>query len=81
MGEYAVMACHAGAKIIGGCCGPMPEHLRHMREALDTRARGDRPSLEKIVEILGPFTSAGDGTGADAKDASEHRTRRGRRRG
>ena len=27
MGEYAVMARDCGAKIIGGCCGTMPEHL------------------------------------------------------
>lgn len=77
MGDYAVMARDAGAKIIGGCCGTMPEHLRHMREALDTRPRGDRPSLEQIVEALGPFSSASDGTG---EEATPSRTRRGRRR-
>ncbi|WP_278922442.1 MULTISPECIES: betaine--homocysteine S-methyltransferase [Pseudophaeobacter] len=77
MSDYAVMARDAGAKIIGGCCGTMPEHLRHMREALDTRPRGDRPSLEQIVEALGPFSSASDGTG---EEATPSRTRRGRRR-
>ncbi|MCD9146754.1 betaine--homocysteine S-methyltransferase [Pseudophaeobacter flagellatus] len=77
MGDYAVMARDAGAKIIGGCCGTMPEHLRHMREALDSRPRGDRPSLEQIVEALGPFSSASDGTG---EEATPSRTRRGRRR-
>ena len=25
----------AGARIIGGCCGTTPEHIRHMRQALD----------------------------------------------
>ncbi len=80
MGEYAVMARDSGAKIIGGCCGTMPEHLRAMRQALDTRPRGDRPSLEKIVEVLGPFTSASDGTGEEEKAASERRSRRGSRR-
>ena len=77
MGDYAVMARDAGAKIIGGCCGTMPEHLRHMREALDTRPRGDRPSLEQIVEARGPLSSASDGTG---EEATPSRTRRGRRR-
>lgn len=81
MGEYAVMARDCGAKIIGGCCGTMPEHLRHMRAALDSRPRGDRPTLEQIVEVLGPFSSASDGTGEDAAAAGERRTRRGRRRG
>ncbi|QBF32102.1 betaine--homocysteine S-methyltransferase [Thalassococcus sp. S3] len=77
MAEYAVMARDSGAKIIGGCCGTMPDHLRHMREALDTRPRSDRPSLEKIAEALGPFSSATDGTGESA--APERRTRRRRR--
>jgi len=81
MGEYAVMARDCGAKIIGGCCGTMPEHLRHMRAALDSRPRGDHPTLEQIVEVLGPFSSASDGTGEDAAAAGERRTRRGRRRG
>ena len=81
MGEYAIMARDAGAKIIGGCCGTMPEHLRSMREALDTRPRGDRPALEKIVELLGPFTSESDGTGEEASEGAERRGRRGRRRG
>jgi 5-methyltetrahydrofolate--homocysteine methyltransferase len=79
MGEYAVMARDSGAKLIGGCCGTMPEHLRSMREALDTRPRGERPSLEQIVEVLGPFTSASDGTGEE--EGGERRARRGRRRG
>ncbi|MDE4131557.1 betaine--homocysteine S-methyltransferase [Phaeobacter sp. QD34_3] len=80
MGEYAVMARDCGAKIIGGCCGTMPDHLRHMRDALDSRPRGERPTLDRIVEVLGPFTSASDGTGEDAA-AGERRSRRGRRRG
>lgn len=81
MGEYAVMARDCGAKIIGGCCGTMPDHLRHMREALDSRPRGERPTLEHIVEVLGPFSSASDGTGEDAAASGERRSRRGRRRG
>ncbi len=38
MAEYAVLARDAGAKIIGGCCGTMPDHLRAMRAALETSA-------------------------------------------
>lgn len=79
MAEYAVMARDSGAKIVGGCCGTMPEHLSAMREALDTRPRGDRPALEKIVEVLGPFSSESDGTEAKA-EGEERRSRRGRRR-
>jgi 5-methyltetrahydrofolate--homocysteine methyltransferase len=78
MADYAVMARDCGAKIIGGCCGTMAEHLEKMREALDTRPRGARPSLEEIVDRLGAFSSASDGTGDDANAPT--RERRGRRR-
>ncbi|PHP29127.1 betaine--homocysteine S-methyltransferase [Limimaricola cinnabarinus] len=78
MADYACLARDAGATIIGGCCGTMPEHLRAMREALETRAPGERPTLEQIVEALGGFSSASDGTdGAGPTRAA----RRGRRRG
>ncbi|WP_170348608.1 betaine--homocysteine S-methyltransferase [Ruegeria atlantica] len=78
MGEYAAMARDAGATIIGGCCGTMPDHLRKMREALDTKPRGSRPTLDQITDALGPFSSASDGTGDEA-NAPERRTRRRRR--
>ncbi|WP_146589124.1 betaine--homocysteine S-methyltransferase [Puniceibacterium confluentis] len=79
MADYAVLARDCGARIIGGCCGTMPEHLRAMREALETRPKGDRPTLEKIVQALGPFSSEGDGTGDDTAPKRERRG--GRRRG
>ncbi|RYH12135.1 betaine--homocysteine S-methyltransferase [Tropicimonas sp. IMCC6043] len=77
MAEYAVMARDAGAKIIGGCCGTTPDHLRAMREALETRAPGPRPTLEEIVSKLGGFSSASDGTGDDAPEGRPRRRRRG----
>jgi 5-methyltetrahydrofolate--homocysteine methyltransferase len=77
MADYAVLARDAGATIIGGCCGTMPEHLRRMREALETRPRGERPALDAITGALGGFSSASDGTGDDAGPTRE---RRGRRR-
>ncbi|WP_209504017.1 MULTISPECIES: betaine--homocysteine S-methyltransferase [unclassified Ruegeria] len=77
MGRYATMARDSGATIIGGCCGTMPDHLRKMREALDTTSRGERPTLDQITEALGPFSSASDGTEGDA--GPERRTRRRRR--
>ena len=83
MADYAVLARDAGATIIGGCCGTMPEHLRAMREALDTRPPGERPTLEQIAAALGPFSSASDGTEAPGCGDPTHnhgRERRGRRR-
>lgn len=79
MADYAVLARDAGATIIGGCCGTMPEHLRSMREALETRPRGDRPTLDAITAALGPFSSASDGTDGAGPAARERSGRRARR--
>jgi len=77
MGDYAVLARDCGARIIGGCCGTTPEHLRAMREALETRPKGEKPSLEAITAALGGFSSESDGTDGAGPAASP---RRGRRR-
>ena len=77
MADYAVLARDCGARIIGGCCGTMPEHLRKMREALENTPKGPRPTLDQITARLGAFSSAADGTG---EDAAPKRERRGRRR-
>lgn len=78
MADYAVLARDAGATIIGGCCGTMAEHLRSMREALETRPRGARPTLDAIVDAVGAFSSENDGTEATG-DQAERRPRRRRR--
>jgi len=77
MGEYAVLAHNAGARIIGGCCGTMPEHLRAMRAALESQPKGPRPTLDEISAALGGFSSASDGTGDTSGEPK--RERRGRR--
>ncbi|MBN7785590.1 betaine--homocysteine S-methyltransferase [Ponticoccus gilvus] len=77
MADYACLARDAGARIIGGCCGTMPVHLKAMREALETRPKGPRPTLDQIAEALGGFSSDSDGTG---DDDGPQRERRGRRR-
>jgi len=77
MAEYAVLARDAGARIIGGCCGTMPEHLRAMRLALEGRPKAGPPTLEEITARLGGFSSASDGTGDTSGEP--RRERRGRR--
>lgn len=78
MADYACLARDAGARIIGGCCGTMPQHLRAMRAALETRPGGARPTLEQIVEKIGAFSSDSDGSGDDtAAPARKRRRRRG----
>mgnify|MGYP002718280750 FL=1 len=59
MADYACLARDLGVRIIGGCCGTTPAHLRAMREALETRPAGPRPSLEEIAARLGGFSSVG----------------------
>ena len=76
MADYAVLARDAGATIIGGCCGTTPEHLSQMRAALETRERGDRPTLDRITGALGAFSSAADGTEDDAPAPRRARRRR-----
>ncbi len=76
MADYAVLARDSGARIIGGCCGTMPEHLRKMREALETSPKGDKPSLEEITARLGGFSSASDGTGDNEPSSSRSNRRR-----
>ena len=75
MGEYAVLARDAGVRIIGGCCGTMPEHLAAMRAALERTPKGPRPTLETISEALGGFSSASDGTGDDPGPVRRERRR------
>lgn len=56
MADYAVLARDLGVRVIGGCCGTTPTHVRAMRTALETRPKGDKPSLERVIEVLGPLT-------------------------
>jgi 5-methyltetrahydrofolate--homocysteine methyltransferase len=76
MADYAALARDAGATIIGGCCGTTPDHLRLMREALETRPRGERPTLDQITDALGGFSSPRDGTEDDAAPPARIRRRR-----
>ena len=62
MARYACMSFDAGARIIGGCCGTTPEHLRVMREALEHHVRGPKPDLAMIEARLGAIS-----TGATAQ--------------
>jgi 5-methyltetrahydrofolate--homocysteine methyltransferase len=55
MAEYAHLAVDAGAKIIGGCCGTTCNHLAAMRKALDAHTPGPRPTIDTIVEKIGPL--------------------------
>jgi homocysteine S-methyltransferase len=47
MASYARRFVHLGVKLVGGCCGTTPDHIRHIRGAVRSaapeHARGARP--------------------------------------
>ncbi|WP_103173057.1 betaine--homocysteine S-methyltransferase [Paracoccus sp. SY] len=57
MADYAWLARDLGVRIIGGCCGTTRDHLRAMRDVLESRPAGPRPSLEEIAGRLGGFSA------------------------
>ncbi len=57
MSTYACMALDAGARIIGGCCGTTPEHVKAMREALERHVPGARPDTATIESLLGTIST------------------------
>jgi methionine synthase / methylenetetrahydrofolate reductase(NADPH) len=42
MARYARRLVEAGARLVGGCCGTTPEHIRRMAEALAEGPQGER---------------------------------------
>lgn len=74
MMTYARMAADAGARIIGGCCGSTPDHVRAMVEALDGYVPGEPPSLDGIRDTLGLNRAAGVDDGE--RPARARRSRR-----
>ena len=73
MSRYANMAVDAGVRIVGGCCGTSPEHLAAMRAAIDSHVDGPRPTIESIIENIGPLTNKPP----TDNDPNRRRSRRG----
>ena len=73
MSRYANMAVDAGVRIVGGCCGTSPEHLVAMRAAIDSHVDGPRPTIESIIENIGPLTNKPP----TDNDPNRRRSRRG----
>lgn len=79
MAEYTKLAYASGARIIGGCCGTLGEHLKRMRDVIDTIEDNGMPSLEEIQQKLGGFSSETDGTEEGCCCTPKRRERRRRR--
>jgi len=74
MADYARLAIDAGARIIGGCCGTSCEHLAAMRQAIDGHVKAARPTVEMIVERIGPLRNT---VATDNPAPTRERRRRG----
>ncbi len=74
MAKYARLARDAGARIIGGCCGTTPAHVKAMAEALRGYVPTDPPEREQIEIALGPIAPK-------APEQGETGERKGRRSG
>jgi 5-methyltetrahydrofolate--homocysteine methyltransferase len=79
MADYVRLAIDAGAKIVGGCCGTSFQHLAAMRQALDTHHKSARPTVDSIVERIGPLRNKQ--ATANVAESSEGRRERRRSRG
>ncbi|MDI6026848.1 betaine--homocysteine S-methyltransferase [Corticibacterium sp. UT-5YL-CI-8] len=77
MSDYVRLAVDSGAKIVGGCCGTSFEHLAAMRKALDEHHKAGRPTVEEIVERIGPMRNKL--AKANAPETAEGRRERRRR--
>jgi len=80
MADYARLALDAGARIIGGCCGTTPEHLKAMRAALETHVKGERPGIADIEARLGKVSELARGHDKAAEGRSRREGRERRRR-
>jgi 5-methyltetrahydrofolate--homocysteine methyltransferase len=78
MADYVRLAVDAGAKIVGGCCGTSFQHLAAMRQALDAHRKATRPTVEAIIERIGPLRNKQ--ASANATETSEGRRERRRSR-
>ena len=52
MGRYAKLALDLGVKIVGGCCGSLPHHIRAMRETLNSYTLSPPPRSSEIATII-----------------------------
>jgi 5-methyltetrahydrofolate--homocysteine methyltransferase len=76
MATYAELAIDAGVRIVGGCCGNSPEHVASMRKAIDSHTRVGAPSVEQIVNQLGPLTNTvPTESDTSTRDARRRRTK------
>ncbi len=60
MADYARLCLDVGVRIVGGCCGTTPAHIRVMRAAMVAHRPGSPPDLETIIERLGQVSKGAE---------------------
>jgi 5-methyltetrahydrofolate--homocysteine methyltransferase len=76
MADYVRLAVDGGARIVGGCCGTSFAHLAAMRKALDAHTKTSRPTVETIIERIGPLRNKTASAGGEQTGRREHRRAR-----
>ena len=71
MGDYARLALDAGARIVGACCGSVPDHIAQIRSVVDTYT----PAAKFDDTLVGSLLGGGDSRRNDAV-RSRRRSRR-----
>jgi methionine synthase I (cobalamin-dependent) len=72
MYSYAELALDAGARIVGACCGSIPEHIAQIRTVVDTHEAASGIDRSEVTRRLGGQ--------AASEEAGRGRTRRSARR-
>jgi methionine synthase I (cobalamin-dependent) len=80
MAAYARMARDAGARIVGGCCGTTPKHLKAIADAIAGYTPKEAPTKTAIEAALGPIQAPASEPRSGSESGTAKRSkRRGRR--
>ena len=81
MAKYAILARDAGIKLIGGCCGTTPEHIKAMRDAIDQTPPSGDVTLDRVAAEIGqPWKGLDASKGQDSDGQGRGGSSRRRRR-
>ena len=77
MADYAVLARDSGVKIIGGCCGTSPDHVRAMAHALHNTPPSTPATRSDVTAKLGMAWANLPETPSSDRSSRQRRRRRG----
>ena len=65
--EFAVRAFEAGVRIVGGCCGTTPAHIRAMRDRIESHLPAEKLAPGAEIHVLEPSPVAEEMVGDSAE--------------